>query len=37
MPVEEVLGALAELELEGFVETNRDGYIRRPRTTRDAR
>ncbi len=37
MPVEDVLGALVELELEGFVETNRDGYIRRPRTNRDAR
>ncbi len=35
MPVEDVLGALVELELAGFVETNRDGYIRRPRTTRD--
>ena len=37
MPVEEVMGALVELELEGFVETYRDGYIRRPRTTRDTR
>jgi predicted Rossmann fold nucleotide-binding protein DprA/Smf involved in DNA uptake len=37
MPVEEVLGALVELELEGFVETYRDGYIRRPRTARDTR
>jgi predicted Rossmann fold nucleotide-binding protein DprA/Smf involved in DNA uptake len=37
MPVDEVLGALVELQLEGFVETQRDGYIRRPRTTRDTR
>jgi len=37
MPLDEVLGALVELELEGFVETHRDGYIRRPRTSRDTR
>jgi DNA processing protein len=37
MAVEDVLGALVELELEGFVETYRDGYIRRPRTTRGTR
>lgn len=37
MPVDEVLGALVELELEGFVETYRGGYIRRPRTVRDTR
>ena len=37
MPLEKVLGALVELELEGFVETHRDGYIRRPRTSRDTR
>ncbi len=37
MPVDEVLGALVELELEGFVETYRDGYIRRPRKARDTR
>ncbi len=37
MSVDEVLGALVELQLEGFVETHRDGYIRRPRTTRDMR
>ncbi len=33
MPVDEVLSALVELEMDGFVETYRGGYIRRPRTT----
>jgi DNA processing protein len=37
MPVQDVLVALVELEIEGFVETYRGGYIRRPRTTRDER
>jgi DNA processing protein len=35
MPVDQVLSALVELEIEGFVETYRGGYIRRPRTVRD--
>ena len=30
MPVDEVLGALVALEIEGFVESHRGGYIRRP-------
>lgn len=34
MPVQEVLSALVELEIEGFVETYRGGYIRRPRTAK---
>jgi DNA processing protein len=33
--VDEVLRALVELELEGFVTPHRDGYIRRPLTTRN--
>ena len=33
MPVHEILGALVALELDGFVESSRDGYIRRPRST----
>ena len=37
MPVHEVLGSLVELEIEGFVEMYRGGYIRRPRTNRDRR
>ena len=37
MPVDEVLGGLAELEMDGFVETHRGGYIRRPPTNRDMR
>ncbi len=35
MPVQEVMSALVELELDGFVETVRGGYIRRPRSTKD--
>jgi DNA processing protein len=35
MPVQEVMSALVELELDGFVETVRGGYIRRLRSTRD--
>jgi DNA processing protein len=35
--VDEVLGALVTLEIEGFVETHRGGYIRRPSTTRNLR
>ncbi len=35
--VHEVLSALAELELEGFVATHRGGYIRRPRKVGDVR
>lgn len=35
MPVQEVMSALVELELDGFVETVHGGYIRRPRSTRD--
>ena len=35
MPVQEVMSALVELELDGFVETMRGGYIPRLRSTRD--
>ena len=37
MPVDEVLGALVALEIEGFVESHRGGYIRRPQAIRDTR
>jgi DNA processing protein len=33
VPVQQLLGALVALELDGFVESDRDGYIRRPRST----
>lgn len=33
MPVEELLTALVTLEMDGFVESCRGGYIRRPRST----
>ncbi len=35
MPVQDVMSALVELELDGFVETTRGGYIPRLRSTRD--
>jgi DNA processing protein len=37
MPVQEVLGALVELELDGFVESVRGGYIRRLHSSVDRR
>jgi DNA processing protein len=37
MPVQEVLGALVELELDGFVESVRGGYIRRLHSNKDRR
>jgi DNA processing protein len=33
IPVEQLLGALVALEMDGFVESCRGGYIRRPRST----
>jgi DNA processing protein len=33
IPVEQLLGAMVALELDGFVESCRGGYIRRPRST----
>lgn len=36
IPIQDLLGALVALELDGFVESCRDGYIRRPRSTGDS-
>jgi len=33
IPIEQLLGALVALEMDGFVESCRGGYIRRPRST----
>jgi predicted Rossmann fold nucleotide-binding protein DprA/Smf involved in DNA uptake len=33
IPVEQLLAAMVALELDGFVESCRGGYIRRPRST----